>query len=42
MMQHQKNKKIGGDVVSGIANVAEKIGIPLKNLHLPGHKFTGE
>jgi hypothetical protein len=32
---------IGGDIVSGFSNVAEKVGLPLKNFHLPGHNFTG-
>lgn len=27
--------------MSGISQVVDKIGIPLKNLYLPGHKFTG-
>lgn len=31
----------GGDIVSSLSKVSEKIGIPLKNWHLPGHKFTG-
>jgi len=30
-----------GDIVSGASKLANKIGIPLKNLHLPGHKYTG-
>ena len=32
---------IGGDIVSSLSNVADKIGLPLKNVHLPGHNFTG-
>lgn len=36
-----KNIHIGGDIVSGVHSVARKLGIPLKNWHLPGHKFTG-
>jgi transposase InsO family protein len=31
----------GGDIVSTISKVAKKIGIPLKNIHLPGHNYTG-
>ena len=31
----------GGDIVLVASKLAEKIGIPLKNWHLPGHKFTG-
>ena len=33
--------KYGSDIVSGISKIASKIGIPLKNWHLPGHKYTG-
>jgi len=33
--------KRGGDIVSGASKLANKIGIPLKNWHLPGHKYTG-
>jgi hypothetical protein len=32
----------GGDIVSTISKVAKKIGIPLKNIHLPGHNYTGQ
>lgn len=31
----------GGDIVSSLANFSNRIGIPLKNWHLPGHKYTG-
>lgn len=31
----------GGDIVSTVSKLANKIGVPLKNLHLPGHKYTG-
>jgi len=31
----------GGDIVSTVSKLAKKIGVPLKNVHLPGHKFTG-
>ena len=31
----------GGDIVSTASKFSDKIGIPLKNWHLPGHKFTG-
>ena len=31
----------GGDIVSGASKLADKLGIPLKNWHLPGHKYTG-
>ena len=31
----------GGDLVSAASKLANKLGIPLKNWHLPGHKFTG-
>jgi len=30
----------GGDIVSTVSKLAKKIGVPLKNLHLPGHKYT--
>jgi len=33
--------RTGGDIVSGASSLARKLGIPLKNWHLPGHKFTG-
>lgn len=33
--------KRGGDMVSTWSNTAKKIGIPLKNWHLPRHKYTG-
>lgn len=33
--------RTGGDIVSGASKISEKLGIPLKNWHLPGHKFTG-
>jgi len=33
--------KRGGDIVSSASKLADKIGIPLKNWHLPGHKYTG-
>ena len=32
---------LGGDIVSGASKIAEKLGVPLKNWHLPGHKITG-
>ena len=32
----------GGDIVSTISKVAKKIGIPLKNIHLPKHNYTGQ
>jgi len=32
----------GGDIVSTVSKLAKKIGVPLKNIHLPGHKFTGQ
>jgi hypothetical protein len=35
-------KKEGGDVVSGLKSFASKLGIPLKNWHLPRHNFTGQ
>jgi len=31
----------GGDIVSGASKLTDKIGIPLKNWHLRGHKYTG-
>jgi len=31
----------GGDIVLTVSKLAKKIGVPLKNLHLPGHKNTG-
>ena len=31
----------GGDIVSGLAKVSKKLGVPLKNIHLPKHNFTG-
>jgi len=31
----------GGDIVSTVSKLAKKIWVPLKNIHLPGHKFTG-
>ena len=31
----------GGDIVSTVSKLAKKIGVPLKNLHLPGHKYSG-
>jgi len=31
----------GGNIVSTVSKIANKIGVPLKNIHLPGHKFTG-
>ena len=34
--------KVGGDIVSNLSNISGKIGIPLKNFHLPGHNFTGQ
>jgi len=33
--------KRGGDIVSSASNLADKIGLPLKNWHSPGHKYTG-
>ena len=33
--------KNGDDIVSTASKFADKLGIPLKNLHLPGHNFTG-
>lgn len=35
------NKK-GGDIVSGLTKVANKVGIPLKNWHLYKHNYTGQ
>ena len=32
----------GGDLVTTISKVAKKIGIPLKNIHLPKHNYTGQ
>jgi len=32
----------GGDIVSTVSKLAKQIGVPLKNLHLPWHKFTGQ
>jgi len=31
----------GGDIVSTVSKLAKKNGVPLKNIHYPGHKFTG-
>ena len=31
----------GGDIVSGASKLASRLGIPLKNWHLPKHKYTG-
>ena len=31
----------GGDIVSGASKLASRFGIPLKNWHLPKHKYTG-
>ena len=39
--KYRRRNKYGGDIVSGASKIADKIGIPLKNWHLPGHKFTG-
>ena len=36
------NNKHGGDIVSSASKFAKKIGIKLKNWHLPGHKYTGQ
>lgn len=36
------NCHCGGDIVSGISNLLEKVGIKLPELHLPGHNFTGQ
>lgn len=33
--------KVGCDIVSGASKFASKIGIPLKNWHLPKHNYTG-
>lgn len=41
VIKKRKTKK-GGDVVSSASKLAEKIGIPLKNWHLPKHNYTGE
>jgi len=30
----------GFDIVSTVSKLAKKIGVPLKNLHLPDHKYT--
>jgi len=27
-----------GDIVSTVSKLAKKIGVPLKNVHMPGHK----
>ena len=35
-------KKEGGDIVSGLRSFANKIGIQLKNWHLPQHNYTGQ
>ena len=40
MIIHYKNVR-GGDIVSGASRFASKLGISLKNWHLPGHNFTG-
>jgi len=32
--------KKGGDIVSAASKFADKIGLPLTNWHLPGHKYT--
>lgn len=32
---------VGGDIVSSLTKFSNRIGIPLRNWHLPGHKFTG-
>jgi len=32
----------GGDIVSSVSKLANKIGLPLKNWHLPGHKHKGQ
>lgn len=34
-------RKRGGDLISGLKSVANKLGIPLKNWHLPRHNYTG-
>ena len=31
----------GGDIVSGASKLASRLDIPLKNWHLPKHKYTG-
>ena len=38
-----RNQKIfsGSDIVSNVSNLANKIGMPVKNWHLPLHKYTG-
>ena len=33
--------KSGRDIVSGASKLASKVGLPLKNWHLPKHKYTG-
>jgi len=30
-----------GDIVSSVSKLAKQIGVPLENLHLPGHKYSG-
>lgn len=41
MKGKQKQEPKGGDLVSSMSNFSTKLGMPLKNWHLPGHKFTG-
>jgi len=33
--------KRGGDNVPSASKLADKIGLPLRKWHLPGHKYTG-
>jgi len=39
-LRNQKNI-FCSDIVSNVSNLANKIGIPVKNWHLPLHKYTG-
>jgi hypothetical protein len=32
----------GGDIVSTVSKISKKLGVPLKNIHLPKHNFTGQ
>ena len=38
---HIISLRTGGDIVSKLSGISEKVGLPLKNFHLPGHNFTG-
>jgi len=39
--RNQLRFSCGGDIVSSASKLANKLGIPLKNWHLPRHKYTG-